>query len=194
MEPGHGLRGKQRWIHDNADLEEMYNSYPRKRDFLFWCYTVLVGGDTAPKDAGQKRAAPVETGSLAPKPKSSCQRKIDEVEEIIVDLKDRHGKKVSTEQFTMWAHVIHIRKHSSCDIPPDQPFFRESQRKTALVSTAVSASASVTVSPGKRVSLRSECINQLDKWHSLLEKGIISQEQYDQMQKTILSDMFKYHA
>ena len=96
----------------------------------------------------------------------------------------------------MWAHVIHIGKHSSRYIPPDQPFFRESHRKTSISgsvsSTAVPTSSSVAVSPGKRVSLRSECINQLDKWHSLLEKGIISQEQYDKMQKTIMSDMFKF--
>ena len=190
VEPGHGLRGKQRWIHDDADIEEMYNGFPRRRDFLFWCYTVAVA-----KDAGRKRPAPVETGLLAPKPKSSCQKKIVEVEEIIADLKDRHGGKFSTEQFTMWAHVIHIGKHSSYDIPPDQPFFKGSQKKASMstpISSNVSASSSLTASPGKRVSLRSECINQLDKWHSLLEKGIVSQEQYDQMQKTILSDMFKF--
>ena len=83
----------------------------------------------------------------------------------------------------MWAHVIHIGKHSSLDIPPDQPFFRESHKKTSTSSSASFPSSSVAVSPGKRVSLRSECINQLDKWHSLLEKGIISRVEYDQMQK-----------
>ena len=141
---------------------------------------------------GQKRAAEVDTCSLAPKPKFSCQGKIDQVEKIIVDLKERHGEKFSTEQLTMWAHVILIGKHSSRDIPPDQPFFRESHKKTSTSSSASSPSSSVAVSPGKRVSLRSECINQLDKWHSLLEKGIISREEYDQMQKTILNDMFKF--
>ena len=55
----------------------MYNRYPGKRDFLFWCFTVLVGEarDTVPKTEGQKRAAPVETSSLAPKPKFSCKKK-----------------------------------------------------------------------------------------------------------------------
>ena len=189
VEPGHGLKGKQKWIHDNVDLEEMYSCYAKKNDFLLWCYTI-VGGDTSPRHIGQKRASSGDTKSTAPRTKSTCLRKISEVEEIIKDLQERHGTGFSIEQFSMWAHIIHIGKHSSRETPPDQPFFRESHKNTA--HAIPNASSSVGISPGKCVSLRSECINQLDKWHSLLEKGIISQEQYDDMKKTNLHDMFKF--
>ena len=41
------------------------------------------------------------------------------------------------------------------------------------------------MSPGKRINLRSECMDQLNKWHGLLEKGAISQTQYDEFKKII---------
>jgi len=33
------------------------------------------------------------------------------------------------------------------------------------------------------------CIEQLDKWYTLLEKGRITQKQYSQLQEKILSDI-----
>jgi len=37
--------------------------------------------------------------------------------------------------------------------------------------------------------MRSQCIEQLDRWHTLLEKGGITKEQYDELQATIFKDM-----
>ena len=61
---------------------------------------------------------------------------------------------------------------------------------STLPTTTVQSSMD-SVSPSKHdcVYLRSECISQLDRWHSLLEKGCISQEQYDQFKVTILKDI-----
>ena len=112
IQPGHGLKGRQRWIRDNSDLEEMYNDYPKKHDFLLWCYTI-VGGESTSEVVGQKRSAPLESASSAPKSKLTCVRKISEVVDIIKDLKQRHGESFTVEQVSMWAHVIHIGKHSS---------------------------------------------------------------------------------
>lgn len=85
-----------------------------KQDFILWCYTAVtqVGDGTTYKISGQKRAASTEA---APKSKSTCVRNITEVEEIIKDLREKHGTSFTTEQFSMWAHVIHIGKHSSCE-------------------------------------------------------------------------------
>ena len=192
IQPGHGLKGRQRWIRDDADLEEMYNDYPKKHDFLLWCYTD-VGGETTAEVIGQKRSAPVEVTSSAPKPKLTCVRKINEVEDIIKDLKQRHGEAFTVEQFSMWAHVVHIGKHVSREAPPNLPFFRRHKSATPPSTSGLPGTSSTeAVSPGKRISLRSECMNQLDKWHSLLDRGIITQEQYEDMQKAILNDMFKF--
>ena len=41
--------------------------------------------------------------------------------------------------------------------------------------------------------MRSECINQLDKWHSLMERGVITVEQYKEFQDAILGLMATPH-
>ena len=51
------------------------------------------------------------------------------------------------------------------------------------------ANASCGISPSKRVNLRTESIKQLVGWHSLLEKGGIFQEVYEDMQQAILKDV-----
>ena len=79
--------------------------------------------------------------------------------------------------------MIQMKKHASYVNPPDKPFFH--QKKLAGDKPS-------GVSPGKRIELRSKCIDQLEKWHVLLERGAISQEEYDGLQKTILGDIKKF--
>ena len=69
-----------------------------------------------------------------------------------------------------------MKKHDSLDNPPDKPLFKKKQAESS------------TKSPGKRIQYRSECIDQLDKWHSLLSRGVIKQ-QYSELQESILSDI-----
>ena len=63
---------------------------------------------------------------------------------------------------------------------PNKPYFGVTKKATASVSGAVS--------PGKRIHLQSECINQLTKWHKLMNDGVITLEEYQDMHKTILGD------
>ena len=81
-----------------------------------------------------------------------------------------------------------MKKHSSYDEPPDKPFFRNSKSVKGKTNTSSSGSSD-GMSPAKRINLRTECINQLDKWHMLLEKGAITSDQYQQLQDTILGDI-----
>ena len=76
---------------------------------------------------------------------------------------------------------IHTHKHESLDVPPNKPFFGKKK-----------SGDSIGISPGKRINLRSECINKLDKWHQLKERGVISDDQYDEFQKNILLDMKRF--
>jgi len=47
------------------------------------------------------------------------------------------------------------------------------------------------MSPAKRVSLRTECIEQLQKWHKLMESGAITKSQYDELQCKLFYDIKK---
>ena len=76
--------------------------------------------------------------------------------------------------------MIQCGKHESQDTPPEKYFFGKKKKAEG-----------VGVSPGKRISLRSECISQLDKWHQLKERGVVSDDEYKDLQKTILTDIKK---
>ena len=92
----------------------------------------------------------------------------------------------------MLGHTIDLKKHSSYDEPPNKPFFvgkQKSTKESEIVavtpqkSSVALSSSSVGISPGKRVNLQSECIDQLQKWHVLMENGDITKSQYEEMQK-----------
>ena len=89
--------------------------------------------------------------------------------------------------------MIYVGKHTSYDMPPDLANFCGTKKPRMQESDSSSSSQSspptVITSPSKRVNLRGECIDQLYKWHSLLEKGAIPQSQYDEMQKAIIKDI-----
>ena len=108
-----------------------------------------------------------------------------------------------TWSLNAWAHLVQSGKYASLDVSPDMPFFRgkkkakDSNHSTPLENAESSSStpqstSSVGVSPGRRVGLRTECIDQLKKWHALLVDGAISKAQYDDLQATILNDMHKF--
>ena len=67
IEPGHGMKGKQKWLHDNADIEEMYTNFLKKRDVLLWCYS---SSQATSKVTAKKRSS--ETLPVDCKTKSAC--------------------------------------------------------------------------------------------------------------------------
>ena len=110
--------------------------------------------------------------------------KIAQIEEIVSQLQEKHGSKYSVEKLNCWAHLILMKKHASYDHPPEYPYFKG--------KGGDSTSTSASISPGKRVNLRSECMDQLDKSLTLLQKGCITQEQYDNLRDKIFKDMTKF--
>lgn len=76
-----------------------------------------------------------------------------------------------------------MKKHHSLDEAPDKPFWRHNKK--------VIGTSAASVSPGKHINLRGQCVNQLQKWHELLECGAIDQEQYDEFKSTIMEDIKK---
>ena len=112
----------------------------------------------------------------------STVQSVFELQEIVDELEKRHSKKYTIEQLRAWGHMM-MKKHDSYDDPPDKPFFKQSKEEQPA--------ATGTRSPGKRIHYQSECMDQLDKWHSLLRRGVITQEQYTELQESILSDIKK---
>ena len=97
------------------------------------------------------------------------------VDEIYDELQEKHKGKDSPEQLRAWSHLLEMGKCNSCEDQPDKPFFKG--RKSA--GTVAKKPVSAGMSPVKRVNMRSELIDQLQKWHQLLELGAISHTQYN---------------
>ena len=77
--------------------------------------------------------------------------------------------------------------------PPDKPYFRGRKQTSSSVESNSSAStperkkrATVAVSSGRKVTIRTELIDQLQKWHHLMmESSSISESEYKELQQTI---------
>ena len=196
IEPGHGARGKQCWILSDDDLDDMYEAYSGKKEIMLWVYA--RSGETSGESGRKRPRSPLPSGDHEKAQKSrksdSHAKKLMEVEEIADDLVLRHGGLYTREQYSVWAHMINMQKHESRDVAPDKPFFKGSKGKKKLATSDPSTSTSepLEISPGKRIHLRTQCMDQLEKWHCLLEKGVISEEQYSELQGNILGDIKKF--
>jgi len=96
----------------------------------------------------------------------------------------RNMPAISLQNSSVPGCTIQHKKHESYDIPPAKTFFGRGKGKH------LKDTPSVRISPGKRINLCTECINQLDKWHDLME--VISEE-YEEPRELILPDIKQPH-
>ena len=207
ISPGHGINGKYNSLVNDDDLKLMYNEYEGRRGIhgvLLWCRApgpgiTIDAADSQPVPKyGQRKRSNVPARDDTPPTK--CGKKMKQIEDIVEKLKEMHSGLYTLEQYNCWAHTIDMGKHKSYESPPDLPFF-VGKKASTKASTPVVAAAVVTQgstgsstqpeSPGKRIRYRGECMDQLTKWHSLLEKGVITEEQYHSFVRRILKDIEK---
>ena len=183
IQPGHGVRGKQRWLSSDQDLKDMYIDYLGKKEIILWTYVSLPDDTPVPK--ASRSTSPDDSSPVHKKKRlrsEATSSTLSEVEEIVQDLKRIHGDNYTVEQLRTWAHLIQMGKHVSKETPPNKPFFQ---------SCSKSKIANPGSEPQKMITMRGECINQLKKWHELLQAGAITQVQYDDLQGKILLDINK---
>ena len=184
IEPGHGLKGRKCWITIDADLIELYEQHNSKN-----CYNILLWCHEAIKNYPRKRSfSEISERKPAKKLSSSCAQILSEVKEIVDELQKKHGNSYSIEQLNCWAHMINSEKHDSTEVPPNLPYFKK-PKHTTTITNASTISDSEHISTSERINLRSECMKQMESWHSLLEKGVVTQDQYDELQSSILKDI-----
>ena len=178
---GHSCKGKQHWIVSKRDIEEMYKDHKGAREILLWCYSKDDNDVTLLSKRPWVSASSASSFASKTSQAESIAQKLTEVDEIDSGLSEKHSKMYTAEQIRAWAHLIHMNKHDSYDVPPNKPILtRRKERASATTGTHLS---------GKKIGLRSQCIDQLKKWHELLECGGITQAQYDELQATIMGDI-----
>ena len=127
IEPGHGLRGKQRWLSSNNDLNQMYLVHKKKPyEITLWCL-----GPSG--ERGVKRPSTNSESEPSKAPRKSYDKHLDRmarVEEIEDTLREKHDK-YTDEQLRSWAHMYIMKKHDSLEVPPDKPFWRGPSKKNS---------------------------------------------------------------
>lgn len=127
IEPGHGLRGKQRWINTENDLKQMYEG---KHETILWCFLTLP-----PQATRQcvKRPREGDTASAQNKPKGSRYEqhvdKMMQVKQIEEQLQEKHSGQFTPEQIRAWAHYNQSGKYDSLEVYPNLPFWRDAAKK-----------------------------------------------------------------
>ena len=144
---------------------------------MLWCCTYNVTVTSKPTSKA------VSSATLEP-------QKIA-VDDIYQQLRDKHKDgKYDEERLRMWAHHIHMGKHTSLEEPPDKPYFRGRKIPSSESNNSgCSKMFVVSNSPGRKVTLRTELIDQLEKWNRLHTAGVIDEDEYQELRKSILADI-----
>ena len=178
IEPGHGGKGRKIWLHDDSELEHMYDIFKDKKRILLWCYT----------SCPEARKKKDDTQTKADSSNYSAQvKKQDEVSEIYSKLKEKHEGKFKPEQLNTWAHMLHLKTHDSFDVPPNKPFFNRKRSNSNVNDQPVVPKKPDT--DEQKISIRSQLIDQLKKSQELIDCGAIDREMFDELQRTIISDI-----
>ena len=185
VEPGHGYKGKQRWLCSDEDLHEMYSVYSGKKEILMWCF--LPGKRSKrSQPSDQSGASSTKRSKIA----ESNTKKLSEVQEIVTILQSKHGTTYTPEQYHAWAQLLQMGKQSSYDEPPQYTFFKVAPKKSS--SSAVVGPGAVSANfPGKHVHLRTELFTQLEKLEGLFRQGSLTREQCDELKNSIMGDITK---
>ena len=164
------MKGKQVVLTTAEDIKTMYATHKKSKRFNFW---FKCKPKSSKRSADSQPADPPQS-----KRQASLLTMMNEVDTIVQQLKQKHGTKYKDAQYNCWAHMYHTHKHPSLDEAPKGAFFGKPKGKDCS-----------GISPSKRISLRSECMTQLDKWHQLMERNIISRDEYEELQSKILGDI-----
>ena len=121
IEPGHGVKGKQRWLSVSEDLEDMYTLHQQKHEILLWCYAIRPKQSTSNSKPSTSNSKPSTSKSSkrqhSPDQPSRKKTRYDnhtdkmmEVESIEDELLENHDGNYSREQIRAWAHLIQMGK------------------------------------------------------------------------------------
>ena len=172
IEPGHRMRGKQQWLSSDEDLKDMYEVFAGKNEIMLWCYfsqqssSAVSGKRTRVHSEEQTSSNPPPSKVPRTTNHHHHQAKMDELDDIIYySLTEKHEKMYSPEQLRAWAHLLQMNKHDSYDEPPNKPFFRNRKSHRGddgkLLGQSQSPHMFVSVSPGKRVNMQGQLIEQI---------------------------------
>lgn len=102
------------------DLDSMYESLKGKSSVLIWCDGKAAAVSTVSSEASTSSRKRRSTSPARNHP-SKRQAMEEQVDEIVTELKEKHGNAYSLPQLRLWARMIAGGNHDSTDAPPQIP-------------------------------------------------------------------------
>ena len=130
-----GRQHAKKWLMSKLDLDAMYAYFNGKMCVNLWC-------DGKEVHVSDDEVVPASCSKKSVREKKKVQAD-DELEEIFLQLKDKHGSNYSGPQLRLWARMIIAKTHDSVENPPNVPMiigFKNRQR-TDNFSDAMSSAA-----------------------------------------------------
>ena len=195
-----GRQHTKKWLTTRQDLDAMYSYFQGRMCINLWC-----DGREATDEEMLKR----------PSKKVACEKRKkdqeEELEDIFLQLKEKHGSKYSGPQLRLWARMIVAKTHDDKDNPPNVPMitgFAQSQRSenfSDALSNAASAIAKALspplpssssalparCSPSKTADIRMRNLEQLRALKQLFEDGILTEEEFLSQKEIVLQALNK---
>lgn len=150
-------------------------------------------------DCGSKRSK----RKKKPVKKSRHEEKLERIDNIIDQLKAKHGSEYTDIQYRIWAESFDTRYHQSLDTPPLGSMFKSQGRKSKSSKADPPRSASdsprstgdpphgTELTPQKAATLKSTYIQQIKELHSPQTVGAISNEDFIKQRDILLEQMSK---
>ena len=126
--------------------------------------TVLVSDDSDNETPEKQQTAK----SKPRKKKLRQEEKLERIDDLIDQLKEKHDTKYNVMQYRIWAETIDTGRHSSLEMPPRGSIFKSHWKKNA--------DSGGSLTPSKVASLRTTYIQQIKDLHS--EAGAISNKDF----------------
>ena len=204
FEIGYFKGNKRVWVRNEKDTREIQRLLQSSsHSVTLWCM-----GKSEPITTTTKRSAACvqisdsdsdEDAKLPHKRKklSKYEQKLERVDQLVDDLKLKHGPTYNNIQYRVWAETIDAGRHSSVDSPPRGRFFNSQGRKDTSHSSpprSQQANAELVLTPGKTAQLRSTYIQQIKDLHSLVDVGAISNEQFVKQRDVLFQQMDKLNS
>ena len=182
---------KRIWVRNGQDLEECMQLLRTKSSSMtVWCEG---RSRKRKKKALDSSGSDDESNGTKKKKKgASSDDKMSSVDDIVDDLRERHGHAFNNLQYRVWAESVVGRRHTSLDKPPRGSYFKRSTVSPHDRSPVnLEEKSPKVITPIKAAELKTKYISQIKELYSLLESGALTESDFQKQKSKILELMDK---
>jgi len=203
-----GRAQKKKWIDSDVDLSAMYSHFHSGDEILLWCDGCDSSSSAVEKPTGKKSKDSDETSSKR-------MHHEDEIDKLAMELMKLHGDKYTYPAYKVWARMIKNSQWDKMDDPPPIKMITSGKTtkkdKDSVADIIAGAAVAVVqalknpspspprassfpqhvISPGKKVNLRQQYLQQLKMIQNLRDDGILTLDEFQNEKDNIIDNLKK---